>query len=424
MVVLLCLVTAGCFAPRYEEGIGCSEAATCPPGLTCDPRDNRCWSTPPRYECRADGDCASGDCDESSGQCVDAVCGDGVVNEAAGEVCEPGLDACCAADCGELAPAGVECRPAAGPCDPAEACTGASAACPPDARAPAMTTCRAGSGMCDPAGVCDGIAPTCPGDASLLDGMACSDCPSGSCGVCMAGACTDLCGNGIVDEDAGEQCEPGDDDACPGDCSDTCACGTPRSCREYLAATPGLPDGVYTIDPDGVGVGEASFAVYCDMTSAAGGWTRVFYEDTSGGSFFLRDQFERNKDDPEAGLYAILNDLEKFRRDGEFELLMRWPGHVTYTEHQHWAQTSNPVTDSPGAIPTGYRAISVPYTSQGWSAGLQRSARTDYSLLDGTLSPLTNWYYAVGTTYCWGSVTSGCQPAPSGGAHVVELLVR
>jgi hypothetical protein len=81
---------------------------------------------------------------------------------------------------------------------------------------------------------------------------------------------------------------------------------------------------------------------------------------------------------------------------------MRWPGHTTYSLAMQWAQTSNPVTDTAGAIPTGYRAISIPYTNNGWSAGLQRSNVSTYSLLDGTMSPLSNWYYAVGTTYCWG----------------------
>jgi hypothetical protein len=37
------------------------------------------------------------------------------------------------------------------------------------------------------------------------------------------------------------------------------------------------------------------------------------------------------------------------------------------------------------------------------------------------MSPLSNWYYAVGTTYCWGDTTNGCQPAPAGGAHIAEL---
>ena len=82
-------------------------------------------------------------------------------------------------------------------------------------------------------------------------------------------------------------------------------------------------------------------------------------------------EFEKNRTDPENYRYAILNDLEDYRRGGELEFLMRWPGHTTYSLAMQWAQTSNPVTDTAGAIPTGYRAISIPYTNNGWSAGLQ-----------------------------------------------------
>ena len=457
MVALLWLWAAGCFEPKYQEGITCSEAMTCPPGLTCNLFDNRCWSRP-MFECREDGDCTKGVCDESSGRCVEpsGSCGDGLVNAAAGEVCDPGRDTCCATTCDalasvdttcrpslgpcdpaeactgespacppdELAPATTVCHLSAGPCDPAETCTGASPICPPDEFAPATTVCHPGAGICDPAELCDGASPTCPADAILPDGRPCGDCASGQCDACMAGACTDLCGNGVVDTGAGEQCETGNDAACPGQCNSACLCNQPRSCLEYLALVPGLASGIYTIDFDGAGTEAAPFEVYCDMSTDGGGWTRVFHEDTRNGSFFPIDAFELNKNDPEADLYAILNDLERFRRNGEFELLMRWPGHTTFTADQRWAQTSNPVTDSPGAIPLGYRPISISYTSNGWSAGLQRSLTPDSSLLDGTMAPLSNWYYAVGTTYCWGNPSSGCQPAPSGGAHAVELFVR
>jgi hypothetical protein len=66
-----------------------------------------------------------------------AVCGNGTVE--AGEQCESPFDACCDPATCQLETAGTECRASTGPCDPAEACTGASTTCPVDQTDP---TCQ------------------------------------------------------------------------------------------------------------------------------------------------------------------------------------------------------------------------------------------------------------------------------------------
>ena len=42
---------------------------------------------------------------------------------------------------------------------------------------------------------------------------------------------------------------------------------TPRTCREVRDSNPTLTSGMYWIDPDGQGVGDAPISVYCNMTA-------------------------------------------------------------------------------------------------------------------------------------------------------------
>jgi hypothetical protein len=159
-----------------------------------------------------------------------SLCGNGVLDTGPSyaEQCDDGVltgtpASCCAADC-TIRPGGTPCRPAAGPCDvgenctggsgscpadgfapPAvvcravtagevcdvpESCTGGSASCPADALAAGGTPCRPATGACDAAEACDGSAKACPADGFVPDGTACGDglfcngeetCQSGSC---------------------------------------------------------------------------------------------------------------------------------------------------------------------------------------------------------------------------------------------------
>jgi cysteine-rich repeat protein len=83
-----------------------------------------------------------------------------------------------------------------------------------------------------------------------------------------------VCGDG--QQAVWEGCDDGntvDGDGCNSGCELEVA---GSSCKAILAASPGAQDGVYAIDPDGVGVGEYPFLAYCDMTTDGGGWTMCY----------------------------------------------------------------------------------------------------------------------------------------------------
>merc|ERR1740129_1445278 len=59
---------------------------------------------------------------------------------------------------------------------------------------------------------------------------------------------------------------------------------------------------------------------------------------------YAQDELRLNTEDPSSDNYAILDELERFRReDGRFYFRMVWPGDDTVYE---WSQTSNPVSES------------------------------------------------------------------------------
>jgi len=51
--------------------------------------------------------------------------------------------------------------------------------------------------------------------------------------------------------------------------------GAPTSCEGYGSDLSGLPNGVYTLDPDGPAGIAPPYDAYCDFSTAGGGWTRV-----------------------------------------------------------------------------------------------------------------------------------------------------
>ncbi len=160
-------------------------------------------------------------------------CGNGQLDT--GEACDGG--ACCTASC-QFASAATVCRAAAGACDVAETCTGASATCPGNGVAANGTSCSDGN-------VCNG-AETCQAGA----------CTAGTSLVCNDGnACTtDTCnaGTGCVFTNNTGPCSDGvacTADVCAGGaCTSTPACGAGETCNLTTGVCDPLP-ATYTIWP-------------------------------------------------------------------------------------------------------------------------------------------------------------------------------
>ena len=223
--------------------------------------------------------CDDGDQDDTDtclSTCLTASCGDGAV-QAGVEVCDDGnqdetdmcLSTCEVASCGDgVVEAGVEA------CDDGNAVD-------TDECLPTCVTASCGDGKvhadveaCDDGNdvQTDGCLGDCTlaacGDQIVQAGV--EDCDDGNAvdtDACIAGCKAAKCGDGFLQAGV-EQC----DDANAVD-SDGCSqCVVPKSCKELKAGVPNLANGVYSIDPDGVG-GQVGFPVFCDMTTAGGGWT-------------------------------------------------------------------------------------------------------------------------------------------------------
>jgi hypothetical protein len=155
------------------------------------------------------------------------------------------------------------------------------------------------------------------------------------------------------------------------------------------------------------------------VTDSYGEWVKIFRNDTSTGDFFSsangwEEAYQSNTSDTNSNKYSILSSWGRFLRNDKFTLKLDYPNDSITNI---WSQTSNPVdSDGSGGV-DGYVAIDIEYSGVGWG-GLERYDNSGSSFLDGTLSPQSNWYFAIAGNQ-WSETNHF--PGPGIAVQLVEL---
>jgi hypothetical protein len=153
-----------------------------------------------------------------------------------------------------------------------------------------------------------------------------------------------------------------------------------------------------------------------------GDYLKVFRQYSGNGDFFSdangwAEAKSTNVGNPDANKYSILDQVENYRIGEKYTFKLVYP---TLGITNIWSQTNNPVTDDGSGGVTGYSAISIGASSNGWG-GLERYDTQTSAFLDGTLNPIGNWYYAIGSK-AWSGATTF--PGPSSPVNEVELWIK
>ena len=157
----------------------------------------------------------------------------------------------------------------------------------------------------------------------------------------------------------------------------------------------------------------SQFHLYCLATP----WTKVFSHDTSGGLFIDGpDVLKKNKNNPDAKLFSVLNTLQRFRLDDNtFHLKLCYP--ELGGRCNEWTQTSNPARRS---TIRDFKPIELAFISGfvGLGITLPRASQT---FIDATPSD-DAWSFAIGAFRFWRKSDKIPGPVWYGGMFLVRRV--
>jgi hypothetical protein len=193
-----------------------------------------------------------------------------------------------------------------------------------------------------------------------------------------------------------EVCFNNKDDDCNSKVDDPNVC-TLADCKTIHQKYPNVPDGQYTVDPDGAGA-LTPFAVWCDMVTDGGGWTVVYAATGANGEQPLTGDGEATTGKPLNFQYYNISRWKKVAITGlASESIFK-------RNNGTWLKTNHALFDFNLAVPSNHAHWSVLLTANN---GVTAQGFVGYSNFNNTGGGDYNVSMTDGATCCGGYTSNG-----------------